>query len=80
MATRLQWPQEVIATAIIFFRRFYLIHSLDDANPWLIMTTCLYLASKSEECSERVLHHILDKVRQPKVYGAQTWCTIKLYS
>ncbi len=47
----LKLKQRVIATAIVFFKRFYLKSSFVDFDPRLIAPTTLFLAAKSEECS-----------------------------
>lgn len=41
-------PTNVKATAIIFFKRFYLFNSVMEFHPKKIMYTCLFLAAKSE--------------------------------
>lgn len=46
---QLKIRQQVIATATVFFRRFYLKNSLSDCDPLLMAPTCLFLASKVEE-------------------------------
>ncbi|KHN73490.1 Cyclin-C [Toxocara canis] len=40
---------QVIATACVYFRRFYARRSLKDIDPFLLAPTCLFLASKVEE-------------------------------
>jgi hypothetical protein len=40
----------VAATAIAYFRRFYLVNSLVKFDPRTIMIACAYLAGKTEEC------------------------------
>uniref|UniRef100_A0A0K0F9W9 Cyclin-C n=1 Tax=Strongyloides venezuelensis TaxID=75913 RepID=A0A0K0F9W9_STRVS len=40
---------QVIATAIVYLRRFYSKRSFRDIDPFLLAPTCLYLACKSEE-------------------------------
>ena len=42
--------QQVISTAIVYYRRFYSRNSLGDVDPLLLCPTCIYLASKVEEC------------------------------
>jgi len=42
--------QRVIATAIVYFKRFYHKNSFMDFHPHLVALTCLFLASKVEEC------------------------------
>lgn len=46
---RLQLRQQVIATAITFFRRFYLRNSYCETDPPLVAAACCYVASKAEE-------------------------------
>ena len=46
----LRLRQQVIATAIIYFKRFYSRHSLKSIDPLLLAPTCIYVASKVEEC------------------------------
>ncbi len=41
--------QRVAATAIVYFKRFYVRHSLKDHDPRLIAPVSLYLAAKTEE-------------------------------
>ena len=42
--------QQVISTAIVYYRRFYSRNSLGDVDPLLLCPTCIHLASKVEEC------------------------------
>ena len=41
-------PTQVKATAVSFFRKFYLVHSTMEYHPKNIMYTCVFLAAKSE--------------------------------
>ncbi|KAI8614190.1 cyclin-like protein [Chytriomyces sp. MP71] len=44
--------QQILATATVFFKRYYLKHSLFSSNsidPTLMLATCVYLACKVEE-------------------------------
>lgn len=41
-------PTQVKATAVSFFRRFYLVHSAMEFHPKNIMYTCVFLAAKLE--------------------------------
>ena len=43
--------QQVIATAIIYLKRFYARYPLKSIDPWLLCPTCLFLAAKVEEFS-----------------------------
>jgi len=51
---RLALRQQIIATAFVYFKRFYTKNSLRKTDPFLVLTTCVYLACKIEECP----HHI----------------------
>ncbi|KAJ7083148.1 cyclin-like protein [Mycena belliarum] len=42
-------PQRVIATATVFFRRFYLKNSYCETDPFIVVAACCYLAAKAEE-------------------------------
>jgi len=46
---QLKIRQQVIATATVFFRRFYLKNTLSSCDPLLMSPTCLFLAAKVEE-------------------------------
>ncbi|GAU97012.1 hypothetical protein RvY_08376-1 [Ramazzottius varieornatus] len=46
---QLKIKQQVVATATVYFRRFYTRNSLKSIDPLLLAPTCLYLASKVEE-------------------------------
>ncbi|CEJ04958.1 hypothetical protein RMCBS344292_18906 [Rhizopus microsporus] len=50
LAKRLQLRQQVIATANVYFKRFYINNSLRSTDPLLVLVTCVYLATKIEEC------------------------------
>ena len=47
---QLKLRQQVISTAIVYYRRFYSRNSLGDVDPLLLCPTCVHLASKVEEC------------------------------
>ena len=42
--------QQVIATATLYYKRFYARNSLKSIDSLLMAPTCLYLAHKTEEC------------------------------
>lgn len=44
-----QFPHKIQATAIIYFKRFYLQWSVMEHHPKHIMLTCIYAACKIEE-------------------------------
>ena len=49
LGKKLQLRQRVIATAIVFFRRFYLKNSYCETDPFLVIAACCYVAAKAEE-------------------------------
>ncbi|PNS18908.1 RNA polymerase II holoenzyme cyclin-like subunit [Sphaceloma murrayae] len=50
LGRRLNLRQQVLATAQIYVRRFYYKVEIRRTNPYLVMTTAIYLACKMEEC------------------------------
>ncbi|KAI8635949.1 cyclin-like protein [Parasitella parasitica] len=50
LAKRLQLRQQVVATAFVYFKRFYINNSIKATDPILVLVTCVYLATKIEEC------------------------------
>ncbi|KAF9105041.1 RNA polymerase II holoenzyme cyclin-like subunit [Mortierella sp. GBA35] len=55
---RLQFRQQVVATAIVYFKRFYTKNSIRSTDPSLVAATCIYLACKIEECPQHIKHII----------------------
>ena len=51
--TRLKVPQPTIATAVVFFYKFFGDHSLAEHDGYEIARSCLFLACKSEETPRR---------------------------
>jgi cyclin-C len=49
LGKKLDLRQRVIATATVFFRRFYLKNSYCDTDPFLLVAACCYVAAKAEE-------------------------------
>ncbi|XP_065202111.1 cyclin-C-like [Planococcus citri] len=45
----LKLRQQVIATATVYFKRFYARNSLKSIDPLLLASTCVFLAAKTEE-------------------------------
>ena len=46
LGEQLKVRQQVIATAIVYLKRFYARHSLKSVDPLLLSPTCVFLASK----------------------------------
>ena len=49
LGKKLQLRQRVIATATVFFRRFYLKNAYCDTDPFIVIAACCYVAAKAEE-------------------------------
>jgi len=54
LGKNLHLRQRVVATAVVYWKRFYLHNSFDEFEPALLGGTCIYLASKVEECNIKV--------------------------
>ncbi|KAI9728174.1 MAG: RNA polymerase II holoenzyme cyclin-like subunit [Chrysothrix sp. TS-e1954] len=54
LGKRLAIRQLVLATALVFVRRFYSRVAFSEANVFLILTTAFYLACKIEECPQHI--------------------------
>ncbi|KAL3317801.1 hypothetical protein Ciccas_003541 [Cichlidogyrus casuarinus] len=63
--------QQVIATATIYFKRFYSRNSLKSIDPWLMAPSCLFLASKVEEFAALPHKHLNTACRNAV---AQNYC------
>lgn len=49
LAKKLFARQQVVATAMVFYNRFYLKNEYCDTFPAVVIVTCFYLATKIEE-------------------------------
>ncbi|KLO17490.1 cyclin-like protein [Schizopora paradoxa] len=54
LGIKLSLRQRVIATATVFFRRFYLKNSYCQTCPYIVLTACCYVASKAEESPSHI--------------------------
>ncbi|KAJ3214204.1 methylglyoxal reductase (NADPH-dependent) gre2 [Dinochytrium kinnereticum] len=50
LGRKLHVRQQVVSTALIYFKRYFARNPFRKSDPMLIAATCLYLASKVEEC------------------------------
>eukprot|EP01080_Neovahlkampfia_damariscottae_P010079 gene10079-2500_t len=46
IGSKLKMPHKVIATACVYFHRFFLLHLFHDFDRYIVAGTCLYLSSK----------------------------------
>ncbi|CAE6525159.1 unnamed protein product [Rhizoctonia solani] len=49
LCKKLNLRQQVVATATVYFRRFYIKNSYCETDPFFVASTCCYLAAKAEE-------------------------------
>lgn len=60
---QLKLRQQVISTAIIYYKRFYSRNSLGDVDPLLMCPTCVFLASKVEECGVIQIGNLIQRCK-----------------
>ncbi|BEI92027.1 uncharacterized protein CcaverHIS019_0408470 [Cutaneotrichosporon cavernicola] len=63
LGKRLLLRQTPIATAVVYFRRFYARNSICETNPYLVLAACIFVAAKVEETPV----HIKSVVAEAKV-------------
>jgi cyclin C len=49
LGKKITLAQRAIATATVFFRRFYLKNSYCETDPFIVVAACCYVAAKAEE-------------------------------
>ncbi|KAI1099747.1 cyclin-C [Jackrogersella minutella] len=54
LSKRLNVKQQAVATAQLYIKRFYCKVEIRRTNPYLVLTTALYLACKMEECPQHI--------------------------
>lgn len=71
LGKRLLLRQVPIATATVYFRRFYTKNSICETNPYLVLAACVFVAAKVEETPV----HIKSVVAEAKVVfaGMSLW-------
>ncbi|KIK81129.1 hypothetical protein PAXRUDRAFT_35965 [Paxillus rubicundulus Ve08.2h10] len=67
LGKKLGFRQRVIATAIVFFRRFYLKNLYCETEPFIVIAACCYLAGKAEESPM----HIKNVVAEARLFFSQ---------
>ena len=60
LGKKLTLKQRVIATATVFFRRFYLKNSYCDTDPFIVVAACCYVAAKSEESPVHIMNVVTE--------------------
>ncbi|KNC77525.1 cyclin domain-containing protein [Sphaeroforma arctica JP610] len=83
LGKRMQMKQRVIATAIVYMRRFFAKNSYQACHPLLMVPTVLYLANKVEECGntnlKTVIGHMVKMALEDYqyLYGDQRVVTVE---
>ncbi|KAN0139195.1 Cyclin-like protein [Lactarius tabidus] len=73
LGKRLTLRQRVIATATVFFRRFYVKNLYCETDPFIVIATCCYVAAKAEESPV----HIKNVVSESRIMFSQEGYGIK---
>lgn len=69
LGKRLTLRQRVIATATVFFRRFYVKNLYCETDPFIVIAACCYVAAKAEESPV----HIKNVVSESRLMFSRTW-------
>jgi cyclin-C len=70
---RIPIRQQIIATAIVYFKRFYTKNEYIEIDPILMCATCFYLASKVEECPTHIKTLVNEmKLSYPSIFSYDT--------
>ncbi|KAI0759735.1 cyclin-like protein [Trametes elegans] len=69
LGKRLQLRQRVIATATVFFRRFYVNNSYCETDPFIVAAACCYVAAKAEESPV----HIKNVVSEARMFFGEEY-------
>lgn len=64
LGRRMNLRQQALATAQMYVRRFYTHVEMRRTNPYLVMTTAIYLACKMEECPVHIRLILTEASRQ----------------
>lgn len=75
LGTKIFLRQRVIATATVFFRRFYLKNSYCETDPYLVLVACLYVAAKAEESPVHIKNVIAEARNLLGTYGIKHFPT-----
>jgi cyclin C len=74
LGKRLTLRQRVIATATVFFRRFYVKNLYCETDPFIVIAACCYVAAKAEESPV----HIKNVVSESRLMFSRT-CALLAY-
>ena len=68
LGKRLTLRQRVIASATVFFRRFYVKNLYCETDPFIVIAACCYVAAKAEESPV----HIKNVVSESRLMFSRT--------
>ncbi|EDR04949.1 uncharacterized protein LACBIDRAFT_168583, partial [Laccaria bicolor S238N-H82] len=71
----LQLRQKVIATATVFFRRFYMKNSYCETDPFIVISACCYVAAKAEESPIHIKNVMTESRTLFKIYNVKHFPT-----
>jgi transcription initiation factor TFIIIB Brf1 subunit/transcription initiation factor TFIIB len=63
LAKKMSIRQQVVATAEVYMRRYYLKVDIRRTNPYLVLCTAFYLACKVEECPQHIRLVVAEALR-----------------
>ncbi|KAI0299378.1 cyclin-like protein, partial [Multifurca ochricompacta] len=75
LGKRLSLRQRVIATATVFFRRFYVKNLYCETDPFIVIAACCYVAAKAEESPV----HIKNVVSESRIMFSQEGYGVKTF-
>ncbi|KAL1919666.1 uncharacterized protein VTP21DRAFT_1597 [Calcarisporiella thermophila] len=78
LGKRLSLRQQVIATAFVYFKRFYTKNCFCRTDPYLVLTTCVYLACKIEECPLHIKTVVAEMRALMQEYGGFNYDSAKV--
>ncbi|KAI6038627.1 cyclin-like protein [Pisolithus marmoratus] len=75
LGKKLGFRQRVIATAIVFFRRFYLKNSYCETDPFIVIAACCYVAGKAEEAPSHIKNIVAESrlIFSQQPYGVKNF-------
>ncbi|KAI0719199.1 cyclin-like protein [Fomitopsis betulina] len=73
LGKKLSLKQRVIATATVFFRRFYLKNAYCETDPFIVIAACCYVAAKAEESPVHIKNVVSEARSLFSKYGIKTF-------
>ncbi|KAI0329900.1 cyclin-like protein, partial [Cubamyces sp. BRFM 1775] len=73
LAKKLSLRQRVVATATVFFRRFYVKNSYCETDPFIVAAACCYVAAKAEESPVHIKNVVSEARALFSEYGIKTF-------